>query len=116
MAFYHCKTMNILKYTWTTAINVHDKDISVTQNCQIIFQHFVTFHYVVTGRTYFQSRDADDILSRSRVYGSNFFRLTNFPDFSSIFLQFSSIFNVLFNIKDSTIFAGFSLLLADKFL
>ena len=55
MASYHCKTMDILKYTWNTAINVHDKDISVTLTCQIMFQHFVTFHDVVRCSTYFQS-------------------------------------------------------------
>ena len=46
-------------------------------------------------------------------YGSHFFRLTNFPDFSSIFCSFPVFFKVLFYLKYGTIFAGFSLLLAD---
>ena len=48
-------------------------------------------------------------------HGSHFFGLTNFPDFSSIFCSFPVFFKVLFYLKYGTIFAGFSLLLADKF-
>ena len=45
----------------------------------------------------------------------HFFGLTNFPDFSSIFHSFPVFLKVLFYLKYGTIFAGFSLLLADKF-
>ena len=49
------------------------------------------------------------------THGFHFFRLTNFPDFSSIFCSFPVLFKVLFYLKYDTIFTGFSLLLADKF-
>ena len=49
------------------------------------------------------------------IHGSHFFRPTNFPDCSSIFRSFPVFFEVHFCLKYGTIFAGFSLLLADKF-
>ena len=48
------------------------------------------------------------ILWLGEVHGSHFFGVTNFPDFSSILKFF-------FYLKYGTIFAGFSLLLAEKF-
>ena len=49
------------------------------------------------------------------LHGSHFFGLTNSPDFSSIFHSFPVFLEVLFYLKYGAIFAGFSLLLADKF-
>ena len=55
-------------------------------------------------------------INRLFYHGSHFFGLTNFPDFSSTFCSFPVFFKVLFYLKYSTIFAVFSLFLADKFL
>ena len=54
-----------------------------------------------------------------KLHGSHFFGLTNFPDFSLTFPVFFSVFQYFlkffFYLKYGTIFAGFSLLQADKF-
>ena len=56
-----------------------------------------------------------DITYYNHFHGSHFFRLTNFPDFSSILCSFPVFLKFIFYLKYGTIFAGFSLLLADKF-